>query len=178
MTGLFIGRFQPMHKGHVSVIESMIATGLDCAVIGIGSSNKQGTPENPWSAEDRRQFIETYVGHLRQFLDIRIVDIPDLDDDERWVAHVDALVGHYDVIYTGNPWVERLMKEANHVVQNIEMRVPISATIIRDALRSGNHTVWREHLHPDLHDYFQNYTTTQARYFREQSLGINANGIM
>ncbi|MEK6857287.1 MAG: adenylyltransferase/cytidyltransferase family protein, partial [Nanoarchaeota archaeon] len=41
-TGLFIGRFQPLHKGHVEVMKTLAET-LDKLVIAIGSSNKSNT---------------------------------------------------------------------------------------------------------------------------------------
>lgn len=45
MSALIIGRFQPFHKGHLSVIK-MVAEKSDSIIIGIGSAQLSHTFEN------------------------------------------------------------------------------------------------------------------------------------
>jgi len=56
-TGLFIGRFQPFHLGHLSDIKDALKE-VDELVIAIGSSQHSGTKENPFSTEERIKMIE------------------------------------------------------------------------------------------------------------------------
>ncbi len=152
MTGLFIGRFQPFHHGHKSVLEAMMTDGVQRIIIGIGSSQYSGQPNNPWTAEQRRAVIEVSIQELLERIAIEIIDIPDIHDDAGWVSHVDGLVGGYDVIYSGNQWVKDLMEAAGHTVKPIEMKVQVSATMIRDALKNGDDAFWQAHIHPGIHD--------------------------
>ena len=50
--GLFIGRFQPFHLGHLKDIKRAIQE-VDELVIGVGSSNEECTKENPFTVEER-----------------------------------------------------------------------------------------------------------------------------
>lgn len=55
--GVYIGRFQPVHAGHLK----SIATALeDCekVIIVLGSSNRARTIRNPWTPEERINFIK------------------------------------------------------------------------------------------------------------------------
>ena len=50
--GLYIGRFQPFHKGHKSIVESALKQ-CDRLIIGIGSSQETRTKRNTFSYEER-----------------------------------------------------------------------------------------------------------------------------
>ena len=57
---LFIGRFQPFHKGHLGTLEK-IAKVEDVGeiVIGIGSSDQSFTSYNPFTVEEREEMIRS-----------------------------------------------------------------------------------------------------------------------
>ena len=46
--GLYIGRFQPFHKGHLNVVEEAL-NHCDKLIIAIGSAQEFGTEKNPFS---------------------------------------------------------------------------------------------------------------------------------
>ncbi|MEM3079801.1 MAG: adenylyltransferase/cytidyltransferase family protein, partial [Thermoproteota archaeon] len=50
--GLFIGRFQPFHLGHLKAVEYIINR-VDEVIIGIGSAQYSHTLENPFTAGER-----------------------------------------------------------------------------------------------------------------------------
>jgi nicotinamide-nucleotide adenylyltransferase len=50
--GFYIGRFQPYHNGHHSVLER-IARSVDEIVIGVGSAQLSHTLDNPFTAGER-----------------------------------------------------------------------------------------------------------------------------
>lgn len=90
--GVFIGRFQPPHAGHVHVIrEALLNTGH--LVVLVGSANRARDPRNPFTYEERRAMIEAAFRH--EVASGRLIVAP-LDDhlyaDDAWCAEVQATV--------------------------------------------------------------------------------------
>lgn len=62
---LFIGRFQPFHRGHMSALQDILQTGYDHVVLIVGSANISRTDNNPWTYTERELLIRTcLVGEL------------------------------------------------------------------------------------------------------------------
>ena len=59
ITGLFIGRFQPFHKGHLFIIKRALRR-VDKLIIGIGSAQVKDK-NNPLSAEQRKKVLEIVI---------------------------------------------------------------------------------------------------------------------
>lgn len=55
--GVFLSRMQPLHIGHLGIIEKAISEN-DKVVVIIGSKNKSGTLRNPIDANLRREILE------------------------------------------------------------------------------------------------------------------------
>ncbi|RPJ28200.1 MAG: nicotinamide-nucleotide adenylyltransferase, partial [Nitrosopumilales archaeon] len=55
--GLFIGRFQPFHLGHIAAIKFAF-TNVDELIIAIGSSQASYDPQNPFTAGERLSMIK------------------------------------------------------------------------------------------------------------------------
>ena len=104
----FIGRFQPLHHGHVHVIKNMLKL-HDKIKIGIGSSQLSNTKNDPFTSGEREQFIKAML-RKRNINPTRyeIVEVPDIFDASRWVPHVISIVGDIDVIYSNSDWVREL----------------------------------------------------------------------
>jgi bifunctional NMN adenylyltransferase/nudix hydrolase len=62
-TGIYIGRFQPVHLGHLKTIEVMLKM-CENIIISIGSANRPKTIENPWHESHREEMIKTAVLEL------------------------------------------------------------------------------------------------------------------
>ena len=83
---LVIGRFQPLHLGHMEVI-------LKCAeesehlTIGIGSAQYSHQPENPFTAGERYMMIEESLKEAG-IENYSIVPVEDLNRYSIWVSHV------------------------------------------------------------------------------------------
>jgi nicotinamide-nucleotide adenylyltransferase len=137
LTALIIGRFQPLHLGHLKVIE-VIANSKDVGklIIGIGSSQFQNTKENPFSAKERREMIKR---SLKIYIPYEIVEIPDIGDDEKWVSHVESLVGKFQVVYTNGALEKRLFREKGYEVRETKLfeREKFSGTEIRRRIVKG-----------------------------------------
>ena len=114
---IFIGRFQPIHNGHIEVFKHILRE-VDELIIGIGSSQEGHTLDNPFTAEERVLMIEKTLEEAG--IDrsrAHVVKIPDVHDDARWVPHVVKLSPPFSAVYSGNPWVQRLFREAGYEVR-------------------------------------------------------------
>lgn len=70
--GLAVMRLQPLHSGHLRIINRMIAN-CDTVIIGIGSSDKSFTAHNPYTIEDRMEMLRNVYGNR-----IKIIPLKDL----------------------------------------------------------------------------------------------------
>lgn len=139
---LVVGRFQPLHKGHMDVI-------LKCAeesehlTIGIGSAQYSHTPENPFTAGERYMMINKSLRD-EGIKNYSIVPIEDLNRYPVWVAHVVSLVPPFKRVYTNNPLTRRLFEESGFEVRQSPLynRAVFSGTEIRR--RIVNDEDWRD----------------------------------
>jgi nicotinamide-nucleotide adenylyltransferase len=128
---LFIGRFQPLHNGHMSVIKRLAKRSN--LKIGIGSAQYRNTKDNPFSAEERKAMIKAAL-KAEHIKNVKIFLIHDIHDDPAWAAHVKNIVGDFDTAYSGNPWVINLFKKAKIPYKIIQEIDPYEATKIRTAI--------------------------------------------
>jgi len=150
---LFIGRFQPLHKGHVLAIKWMLER-HDEVVVVLGSSQEHGTMKNPLSSDERismfqKQFPKKILSRLA------LVPVPDINDDSRWVGHVLSFVPHCDVIYTNNDFVQKLFRHDGKIEAAgtpLFDRGENEGTRIRDMLAKGDHG-WKNHVTEEVADY-------------------------
>lgn len=112
--GFYVGRFQPYHKGHHSVIKEIMET-LDELVIGIGSADKSHTRRNPFTAGERYMMIHRAVEDLS--IPVHLVPIEDIDRNALWVSHVRSLCPPFDVAISNNPLVIQLFQDTGIEVQ-------------------------------------------------------------
>lgn len=127
--GFYIGRFQPFHKAHYRVINNL-AKKVDYLIIGVGSSNKYHTIDNPFTLKERVDMINESL----KIKNYTIKPIPDIDDYQNWGKHVLDITGKFDVVFTGNKLVKELLKRENVKVELLKPSGYISATIIRDMI--------------------------------------------
>lgn len=84
--GVFIGRFQPLHYGHINIINQALNDN-EIVLILIGSKNVFNE-RNPFSFEIRKSFFTTYFNSNRIFVD----GIDDYNDDKIWCNKVDEII--------------------------------------------------------------------------------------
>jgi nicotinamide-nucleotide adenylyltransferase len=113
---LFIGRFQPLHHGHIYVIYRILESHKKIK-IGIGSSQLSKTKNNPFTSEERIKFIKTAL-EKRNISKKRyeIYEIPDIFNAQKWVDHVALIVGEFDVVYSNSDWVRELFKNKGYAL--------------------------------------------------------------
>lgn len=138
MRGLYIGRFQPYHLGHQSVLRE-ISKEMDEIVIAIGSAQESHTPENPFTAGERTEMI--YAALEQDDLRNRcyVIPVQDINRNSVWVSHLQSMVPCFDVVYSNNPIVVRLFSEAEVDVRSPPMyqRDLYSGTTIRRLMQEG-----------------------------------------
>ncbi len=134
--GFYIGRFQPYHNGHQSVLRH-IAGEVDEIIIGIGSAQLSHLPDNPFTAGERVLMITRALSSLG--LPFYVIPIEDIQRNALWVAHVRSMTPPFDLCYSSNPLVMQLFKETGIRVQSPEMyeREILSGTEIRRRMIKG-----------------------------------------
>ena len=115
MKALYIGRFQPFHNGHLSVLR-LLSKEYTEIIIGLGSSQDHDSSENPFSEAERIQMIKRSLD-ADGIHNYRIVPIPDIHDPPHWVDHVRSIVPDFDVVIANNPFTRSLFVEKGYVVK-------------------------------------------------------------
>ncbi len=144
---LIIGRFQPIHLGHMQVIRE-ISKRHESIIIGIGSAQESHTIRNPFTAGERHWMISKALEEegIRNYY---LIPLMDVERNSIWVAHVKSLVPPFRVVYTNNPLVKRLFEEEGYEVRppGLYKREIYSGKEIRRRMLEGE--PW-EHLVPKV----------------------------
>ena len=135
---IFLGRFQPMHKGHKQVIEDHMDE--ESFAVVIGSAGKKREEENPLSADEREQLIKAC------FPDLEIMHLEDRSEDEggheRWIKDLKGL--GVEKVISQNDLVKELVTE-DEGLELLEQQLYdpeiYSGTEVRRRIRSGEE--WR-----------------------------------
>ena len=135
-TGLYVGRFQPFHLGHLEAIRHLLGQ-VDELVIVVGSAQHSHTVENPFTAGERITMIRRALQEANISPEkYVIVPLPDWDIHKVWVAHLLSQTPAFQVAYTNEPLTGRLLKEAGIKVEHIPFyhRDKFTATEVRRRL--------------------------------------------
>lgn len=90
---VFIGRFQPFHRGHESVARYALEH-ADRLIVLLGSSGQPRTPKNPFTAAERRTLIAETLADAGDRVRIgTLVDHP--YHENRWLAQVQEAVAGF-----------------------------------------------------------------------------------
>ena len=142
--GLFVGRFQPVHKGHVEVIKRIMKE-VDELVIVVGSSQYSHRLDNPFTAGERITMIRKALEEEGiQLPRIWIIPVPDVHQHALWVSQIVGYSPKFDVVYANEPLTRRLFIEAGFNVEPMPMikREVYLATEIRKRMLAGEN--WKE----------------------------------
>jgi len=137
---LFVGRFQPLHHGHIYVLNK-IFKGYKKIKIGIGSSQLSKTKTDPFTSEERVSFINSALKVRNIDPDrFEIFAIPDIFNANKWVDHVISIVGDFDTIYSNSDWVRQLFQNKGFVIgEKLEIfKKKYNATNVRKLISKDN----------------------------------------
>jgi nicotinamide-nucleotide adenylyltransferase len=137
--GLYVGRFQPFHLGHLKAIRNILEE-VDEIVIVIGSAQYSHNRDNPFTAGERLTMVrqalrEAAIDPFRFW----VVPVPDVHLHMMWVANVEGYTPKFDLVYSNEPLTRRLFSEAGYKVNNIPFfeRIIYSSTVVREKMLNG-----------------------------------------
>jgi nicotinamide-nucleotide adenylyltransferase len=145
LTGLFIGRFQPFHLGHLATTKFALGN-VQRLVIVIGSAQKSHELRNPFTAGERIQMIKDSLDADAD-IDIRrilLIPVPDIEIHSLWVHQVDMFVPQYEAVFTNDPFTSMLFKEkGTKIIEPVlHHRKVLSGTEIR--ARMAKNEEWKK----------------------------------
>jgi nicotinamide-nucleotide adenylyltransferase len=143
-TGLYVGRFQPFHLGHLEAVKHILGK-VDELVIVVGSAHDSHTIDNPFTAGERITMIRLALKEAR--IDANrytVLPLPDAEFHKVWVSHLLSQTPSFDLVFTNEPLTGRLLKEAGMRVERIPMfnRASFTATEVRKRIIEGKN--WEE----------------------------------
>ncbi|MEI6728128.1 MAG: adenylyltransferase/cytidyltransferase family protein [bacterium] len=130
-TALFIGRFQPLHLGHIDAIKQILGKGYKRVVIGLGSSQEKNTRKNPFDLKERQELIKQVLSKTFPLVKFEFLPIPDFANSKQWLQFILEHCPSFDTVFTGNPYVEFCFKESDKKIEKLNINLPIKATNIR-----------------------------------------------
>jgi nicotinamide-nucleotide adenylyltransferase len=134
--GVYVGRFQPFHLGHLHAIKDILKE-VDELVVVIGSAQYSHNVTNPFTAGERLVMIrkaleEAKIPESRFW----IVPVPDVHLHMMWVSSVVGYTPKFDIVYSNEPLTRRLFLEAGYEVKPVCFfeRKLYSSTLVRDKM--------------------------------------------
>jgi len=134
--GLFVGRFQPFHLGHLSAIKDVLKE-VDELVIVIGSAQYSHNLNNPFTAGERLVMVRKALEEAGiDYSRVWVVPVPDAHLHMMWVSAVEGYTPPFDVVYSNEPLTRRLFIEAGYKVKAVRFheRKLYSSTEIRERM--------------------------------------------
>jgi nicotinamide-nucleotide adenylyltransferase len=117
--GVFVGRFQPFHKGHLEAIKKIFRD-VDEIVIVVGSSQYSHRLDNPFTAGERITMIRrALVKEGIPLSRVWIIPVPDVHQHMLWVSQIVGYCPNFDVVYANEPLTCRLFLEAGFKVEQV-----------------------------------------------------------
>lgn len=163
--GLICGRFQTFHIGH----ESLVETGLklcDRVLILIGSSQESGTERNPYDVSTRMDMLRAIYGDNNEVIMMHgLADLTDENDIRpEWGRYLLDAVDRYlykapELMIYGNDesrscWFDpEDIRDTSEFIVN-RGRIPISATMVREAMVFDKRKEWMAMVNPRLHKMY------------------------
>jgi len=138
-SGIFIGRFQPFHLGHLSTVKFALEKVKHLYIV-VGSSQKSHELKNPFTAGERILMIRNTLNSEKvdpsRYL---IIPVPDATGHAVWTAFIDQVVPAYQVVFSSDRLTLQLYREKG--VPTIEPplldRPQYSATEVRKRIIEG-----------------------------------------
>jgi len=135
--GLYVGRFQPFHLGHLGAIKDILKE-VDEIIIVIGSAQYSHRANDPFTAGERLIMVRKALEEAKVYCSrIWIVPVPDVHLHMMWVSAVEGYTPPFDIVYSNESLTRRLFTEAGYKVKAIRFheRKLYSSTEIREKIQ-------------------------------------------
>lgn len=155
MIGLFVGKFQPFHKGHLETIKYILGE-CDSLKIVIGSSQYSGTENNPFSLEERKEMVRLAMAEA-SITNYTIHQIKDVHNLPLWAGLLIKSFSPFDLVYTRNPRVASILKQKGTKTKQQPNFGEFNGTKIRRKIAAGE--PWEEWAPPAVAAYLKKLGT-------------------
>ncbi|HLQ06874.1 MAG TPA: nicotinamide-nucleotide adenylyltransferase [Nitrososphaerales archaeon] len=131
--GLFVGRFQPFHLGHLAAVKYALNQ-VQYLYVVVGSAQRSHERDNPFTAGERITMIKSALDSNgvdpSKWMAIPIVDA---DSHSLWVSSVESMVPKFDIVFTNDALTFLLFNEEGIEVKAVPYldRSRYSATNVR-----------------------------------------------
>lgn len=139
-----MGRFQPFHNGHMSLIREALQE-CDDIIVAVTGSQFNYIRMDPFTAGERIEMIrnsllESDIGPHRYM----VLGVENQPNVYTWLSYLKATLPPFDVVYSGNEYVAMLLADSGISVVEPQMisRQTLNATSIRNMMVQNN--VWRD----------------------------------
>jgi len=137
--GLYVGRFQPFHLGHLEAIKDVLKE-VEELVIVIGSAQYSHNIQNPFTAGERLVMIRRALQEAKvDYSQLWIVPVPDVHLHMLWVSALEGYTPRFNIVYSNEPLTCRLFTEAGYEVKSIPFfqRKLFTSTLVRKKMLKG-----------------------------------------
>lgn len=144
--GLYVGRFQPFHVGHLCAVKKILGD-VDEVIVAVGSAQYSHSVNNPFTAGERLVMIREALQDEKVDLGrVWVVPVPDVHLHMMWVSALEGYAPKFTVVYSNEPLTRRLFTEAGYKVRDIPLfdRKKYSSTEIRQRMVKGEN--WEEYV--------------------------------
>lgn len=162
---VFIGRFQPFHKGHAKIVDYALQKSNKVIFL-LGSSNKTRTKKNPFTTQERIEIIKRSFPYNENCFLYRPLD--DFENDEDWLRSVkkeiliavETIGGDYNNSKIGFIGMDKdnstyyldYFKNMDYV-EYPKQENPISATEIREWIFDNKNININDYLYYNSYEY-------------------------
>ncbi|KON34247.1 nicotinamide-nucleotide adenylyltransferase [Candidatus Bathyarchaeota archaeon] len=151
--GLYVGRFQPFHRGHLKAIKEILKE-VEELVIAIGSAQYSHNAHNPFTAGERITMIRLALKEADiEYSRIWIIPVPDVHLHMLWVSALEGYTPNFQVVYSNEPLTRRLFTEKKYEVKKIQFfeRKQYNSTFIRQKMLKDES--WKSFIPKSVVDY-------------------------
>ncbi|MFO1251935.1 MAG: bifunctional nicotinamide-nucleotide adenylyltransferase/Nudix hydroxylase [Inhella sp.] len=164
-TAVLIGRFQPLHNGHLALLQQALQK-AERVIVVLGSAHQARSPRHPFSWQERAEMVKLALPEAERAR-VDFLPLRDLYDEARWVEAVRAgvqaatgksealLVGHFkdatsDYLRRFAPW-QLLSLPRQHRVDATDLRAALFETDDLDATLAS----WVDQVPPSTRAFVQ-----------------------
>lgn len=162
--GLICGRFQTFHIGHESLVETGIKL-CDRVLILVGSAQECGTERNPFNINTRTKMLKSIYGDRPEIMIYGLADMTDendirpewgrylLDNVDRYIYKAPELMIYGNDESRSKWFAQDDIRDTSEFIVN-RGRIPISATMVREAMVFDNRKLWMSMVNSKLHKMY------------------------
>lgn len=151
MIGLFVGKFQPFHKGHLETVKYILGECSQAKLV-IGSSQYHGTAQNPFSLQEREEMISRALSEA-QLTNCTLGSMEDVHNFPLWADLLAEKFKPFDTVYTRNMLVAGILKEKGIPTRQQPKFGEVCGTEIRRRMKAGE--PWAELVPPAVASYVE-----------------------